>query len=458
MIFEAKLIGFKEGIKICLVWLVLYSYLLSKERKELIKPFYAGLALSAAAAFLSLLLPAGLISKDDAGNIISMSFAAFLILSGAALYHASGVNLFFGKGDVRSGASAGILVISGSLLFFLPDFAGSVLYLQGLAILKDDLLMTWASACAGLLIAGIVFFSFMKFYKPYRLGSFFGLPQLFLFLSMAKLFGGGIKGISELSLIPSVQRGFMKFIHDFIHQTFVLLLVPDHPILKKTAWDFIGIFFGAGFASAVSLLLLLSLPALFIRHSLFYPLPEPQGDTNASRRRIWALMLSDRRKKALPVMVFMVFIVAAWFSYGGEAVSKIYKPQPRPLAADGGIVRIPVKDPAGDIMDGRLHKFSLFHEGEVIRIMAVRRSDDSVSVCLDACEICPPDGYGQRDDHLVCVYCGTPIAVDSVGEPGGCNPIPLSADVGERFITIEMSEILKKWSFVNSVKTSEGVK
>jgi hypothetical protein len=68
-----------------------------------------------------------------------------------------------------------------------------------------------------------------KLYKPFWLGSFFALPQLLLFFAMVKLFGSGIKGITELSLIPSVQRGFMKFIHDFVHQTFVMLMVPDHP-------------------------------------------------------------------------------------------------------------------------------------------------------------------------------------------------------------------------------------
>jgi uncharacterized membrane protein len=83
----------------------------------------------------------------------------------------------------------------------------------------------------------------------------------------------------------------------------------------------------------------------------------------------------------------------------------------------------------------------------------IRKPDRSLSVCLDACEICPPVGYGQRENHVVCIYCDTPIAVGTLGQPGGCNPIPLEADIDERFITIKMEEILKKWKFVKSEKT-----
>jgi uncharacterized membrane protein len=448
IIFEAKLVGFKEGLKIGLVWLVFYSYLLSNKKKELIKPFYAALALSFFLAFSSLFFSDNLISKEIIGKIISFSFAIFLIISGAALYHSSGVNLI-GKGDFlnKIPVSSSIVFLL-TLFFFLPDSTGSLIFLKELAFIKENEVMTYLSAFLGLLIASVIFFTLIKLYRPYGLGSFFDLPQLLLFLAMVKLFGSGISGISELSLIPSVQRGFMKFIHDLVHQTFVMLMVPDHPLLKMTTWNFIGFFFGSGFASIISLFLLLTLPAIFIYHTLFKPLPEPHGGTKISRRKIKSLMLSDRRRKALPVILFSVFILLTWFSHGEETVSKIYTPEPRPVVMDRGFIIIPLKDPAMDLMDGRLYKFSLRYEGEEIRIIVIRKSDNALSVCLDACEICPPAGYGQRDDHVVCIYCNTPIAVDSLGEPGGCNPIPLAAEIDDRYIRIEMKEILKKWGFL----------
>jgi hypothetical protein len=455
LIFEAKLIGFKECLKIGLIWLVFYSYLLSNKKRSLIRPFYAGLFVSLLLGLLVLFLPENLSSKDIIGNVIYMSFALFLVFSGMSLYHSSGVNLF-GRVDFfrHSGLSA-FIVFSMTSLFILPDIAGSLLYLGQLGLMEENVMMTFLSAVAGFVIAGVIIFAVVKLYKPYWLGDFFGLPQLLLFLAMVKLFGSGINGIAELSLIPSVQKGFVKFTHDLVHQTFVLLMVPDHLILKKTTWDFIGIFFGPGAASAASFIILLSIPAIFIYHSLFQPLPELSEGTRVSRRMSGALILSDRRKKALPVILFAVFIAAAWFSYGGEQVSAIYKPEPRPVIQDNGMVLIPLKDPSADLNDGMLHTFSLIHEGEVIRIITIKKADNSLSVSLDACEICPPEGYGQREGHVVCLYCSTPIPVDTLGEPGGCNPIPLTVVIDENFVRIEMKEILKKWSFVNALKNDE---
>jgi hypothetical protein len=346
MIFEAELIGLKEGVKLCVVWLVFYSYLLSTERESLMRPFYASLAFVLLVSFLSFFVPEDILLKSHVSNIIFMSLAIFFLLSGSVLYHFSGVSLF-GKGEFFSRRPVSVaLVFILTLLFFLPDTFGVLIYLRELAFLSESTFTTYVSAVAGFFIFAAVFIAFLKLYKPYGVGSFFDLPQFLLFLAVVKLLGSGVKGVLEISLIPSVQRGFMKFTHDLVHQTFVLLMVPDHPLLKETTWDFIGIFFGPNLASIASLIILLALPALFIHHSLFKSPPEPEGETRVSRRKIRALILSDRRKKALPVMIFVIFILIAWFSYGGEAVSRIYEPEPRPVVADRGRIVLPLKDPS----------------------------------------------------------------------------------------------------------------
>jgi uncharacterized membrane protein len=460
LIYEAQLVGFKEGIKIGIVWLVFYSFLLLNDRKALIKYFYLGLGAALLISSLSLFLPQGFVVKEYLSNIISMSFALFLISSGAALLHVSGTNLFGSRvvpGILQAPPAIPVLVFLTSILFFLPDTIGSVYFLRELSFMREDALMTGISAVMGLVIALVIIFAVVKLYKPYGIGSFFAIPQLLLFLAVVKLLGSGIQGIAELSLIPSVQSGIMKFTHDFIHQVFVFLMVPDHPLLKTTVWDFIAFFFGPNFASVVSLFILLVLPLMFIHHSLLTPLPEPDAEKMAERRKLKALLLSDRRKKALPVLVFIGCIVFAWFFKSAETVSQIYIPSPKPVVVDRGTVVIPVKDPTMNLKDGRLHIFSLVHEGEEIRILILKKSDNSLSVCLDACEICPPEGYGQRADHVVCIYCGTPIHNDTLGIPGGCNPIPLTVQIDETFIRIKLDEILKKWGFIRAGESKEGL-
>lgn len=455
---EAKLIGFKEGFKIAIVWLVFFSYLVKNDKKSLIKFINSGIITSFIISIIISVLPEGFLAGPYISNIIATSFAFFLIASAAALFHASGTKLF-GNAGILSGsfsgertiiADAAVFVLT--VVFFAPDSAGSILFLKELTFIRDGDVMTYVYALLGFILAVFIIFLVVRFYRPYWIGSYFDVPQLLLFLAIVKLLGSGIKGIAELSLVPSVQRGFMKFVHDFVHQTLLLFMVPDHPLLKATVWNFIGIFFGADLASYTSLIILLFFPLMFIYFSLFRPLPEPVGKTAVQKRKIKSLILSDRRKKALPVILFTGLILITWFSQRGETVSQIYVPEPRPVLIENNFVNIPLKDPTMDVRDGRLHKFSFIHENEEIRIIVFSKPDSSLSVSLDACEICPPEGYGQRGDHVVCLYCRTPIHIDTLGSPGGCNPVPLSAAVDSRFIRIRLSEILDKWGFVQAGK------
>jgi uncharacterized membrane protein len=458
VIYEALAVGFKESFKIGIVWLVFYAFLVINDRKTLLKPFVAGI-ISVAVISLSLFfLPHSHMLKEYMRNFVSMSFAFFLIASVGALLNASGVKLFepvkgLGKNDVF----VNISVLFATIFFFLPDITGAVLFVQELSVLTEQGFTTFSSAIAGFLVAGLIFAAIIKYVNLNFVGSFFGLPQILLFLAIVKLLGGGAKGLTEISLIPSVQRGLMKFSHDVIHQMFVLLMVPDHPLLRTTVWDFIGIFFGPTIAYIESLLLLLLFPLMFVYYSLFKPLPEPEALTGAERRKKRHTILSERRRKALPVAGFVGIIFIVWFSQGGETVTQLYNPKPRPVVEDKGMVMIPLKDPSMDLMDGALHKFSLSYQGEEIKLLIIRRSDNTLSVCLDACEICPPEGYAQREGHVVCIYCQTPILIDSLGEQGGCNPIPLKAEVEEGFVKIDFNEIVKKWKYVKSGKSKEVI-
>ncbi len=464
VVSEALVIGLKEGFKAGIVWLVFRSYLILRNKPYLIKPFYIGISISFFLAVVFMALPVYVVGKESLGKLVEMSFAVFLLSSGAALFHASGTGLF---GKTGGGGTAfegnrgdwikGLLIFFITLFFFFPDTLGSVLYLRNLSFMKQAVFMTHASAFIGFLFAAFIIVFINKFLRPSLIGSFFNLPQFLLFLSIVKLLGGGTRGFTELSLIPSVQRGIMKFTHDVIHQTFVMFMVPDHTLLKTTIWNFIAIFFGPNIASFAALFILLLLPLLFIYQSLFEPLPESEALTGAKRRKIIHLMLSDRRRKAIPVFFFIGFILFAWFSQSGESVSRLYDPEPRPVVEERGKVLIPLHDPTMDLMDGMVHKFSLTHGEETIRLLIIKKSNNALSVCLDACEICPPEGYGQRGDYVVCIYCGTPIPLDSLGQPGGCNPIPLSYAVDERFVKIEVAEILKRWEMVKTGKGKKAV-
>ena len=242
----------------------------------------------------------------------------------------------------------------------------------------------------------------------------------------------------------------MKFIHDVVHQTFVLLLVPDHPLLKTTTWNFIGTFFGPQFASYAALVLLLVIPSVFMYHSVTDPLPFIDTANRPEKRKKTAIVVSGRYRKSVPVIIYMLVIVSAWFFTTDRTQSRIFNPDPDPVVAEDGKIIIPVRSITTDLLDGRLHKYSFQHKGEEMRLLILKKKEGVLSVSLDACELCPPEGYGQRNDRLICLYCGTPIAVNSLGQPGGCNPIPLIADIDSKSVKIGVDEIVRKWGYVNS--------
>jgi uncharacterized membrane protein len=107
------------------------------------------------------------------------------------------------------------------------------------------------------------------------------------------------------------------------------------------------------------------------------------------------------------------------------------------------MLEIPLIDKFGDISDGKMRKYAIARNGESYRFIVMMKPDGEVVAVLDACKICPPRGYVQRADHVVCKYCNTPMPTQSLGQPGGCNPIPVKYQVQGDVVLIRKSEILK---------------
>lgn len=453
-IIEAAVIGIKEAVKLGAVWLVFSAFLSAANKQKLIIPFYLGVLLTLLISIASLFVQPGLLTGDVLVRLIGYTFFIFFLGSAAALYQSFGVRLLKLKGNMP----LKFIIVLLTVFYFSPDLIGSCMFIRELSLMKEIYLPTYLSAAVGfglsLALAAIGLRRFRGF-----AGRFFGIGQFLLFLSLVKLLGGGIKGFAELSLIPSVERGVMKFVHDVVHQIFVFLMVPDHPLLKTTVWNFIGVFFGSTFATAVVLLLLLAPAMVFLYHSFTSPVPEPAGTmVAAEKRKIKASLRADRRRKAVPVAIFICVVLVSWFSAKGERMSRLYNPKPRPVVEDKGTLVIPFTDPTMDIMDGRLYKFSLLLEEDNIVILVVRKPDGKLAACLDACEICPPEGYGQTEGEVICIYCMTPIPIETLGKPGGCNPIPLKAAVTDNDIRIDIKEIALKWQDVKTGKAKEQIR
>ncbi|MBE5970471.1 MAG: DUF2318 domain-containing protein [Lachnospiraceae bacterium] len=77
------------------------------------------------------------------------------------------------------------------------------------------------------------------------------------------------------------------------------------------------------------------------------------------------------------------------------------------------------------VEDGHLHRFAYTTEdGVQVKFIIVQKPGTTTyGVGLDACDICGDAGYYERGDQIVCRRCDVVMNKNTIGLPGGCNPI-----------------------------------
>jgi uncharacterized membrane protein len=106
-----------------------------------------------------------------------------------------------------------------------------------------------------------------------------------------------------------------------------------------------------------------------------------------------------------------------------------------------------------DLEDGKLHKFSVREKGREARFFVMMTPPDKLAVTLDACAICKPEGYGQAEGSVICYYCKTLIPLETVGKPGGCNPVPVPFEEKGEAVSIDALTLLNIWGNTVSATT-----
>lgn len=169
---------------------------------------------------------------------------------------------------------------------------------------------------------------------------------------------------------------------------------------------------------------------------------EPAGRGAARRLQLAASLRARRWRNAL---VGVAVLVAAVLAYQDFYASRPPSLSPAaPVVADaGGHVRIPV---AG-VKDGQLHRYAyITSAGHRVRFFLINKYDadhPDIGVVYDACMLCGDTGYIQQGDEIICVSCNVRIFRPSIGQAGGCNPIPLPHEIDSGTIVISADELEK---------------
>jgi uncharacterized membrane protein len=249
--------------------------------------------------------------------------------------------------------------------------------------------------------------------------------------------------VVRIAIQPSVGSNVEVIIsrvaHDWMHVLVILFQVPDHVYLSDAVWSVIGFVFMKTTGMLMNLAVFIGIVLFVIVRQAAIPLPLKEDETPPDRRRRWARLKVQRRIAFAPVLVATVLF--GWLTYAGWASQGTPKtPVPTPLPRAGIEV--------ASLADREVHSFTFGEAGDK-RVIAILKPDGSYAVCLDACLICPPDGYAQLGADLFCLYCGTPIPIDTVGQPGGCNPIPLMFEHRGARLVFDTASAEQTWKEAN---------
>ncbi|MDR1626823.1 MAG: Fe-S-containing protein [Spirochaetia bacterium] len=168
--------------------------------------------------------------------------------------------------------------------------------------------------------------------------------------------------------------------------------------------------------------------------------PGESGANPAQRRKIRAALRSRKRWSAAVIagFLFAVLSLTALKAYDEQEV--VLSPA-EPMTIKDGEVLVALDT----IMDGRLHRYEYTAaDGAQMRFIIIRKNESAFGVGLDACDICGPTGYYERDSEVICKLCDVVMNKQTIGFKGGCNPVPLAYTLRGGNMVIKTEDLEKE--------------
>lgn len=382
-------------------------------------------------------------------SVLGVSFLFLWGISVAAIYRSTGRGVKISRGErlVNTSLFAGFVACLASMV------AGAVCTCR-LPSTDSTTLTFIVLALAACALAYALAFAAVALEK--LLSPAFTVSMSGMLAAVVALLLFSSSSILRLDLFSPLSMKVMKGAHDFVHQFMESILIPDHLFVRPIIWKYIGFLFGkeVGFWGGM---VIWFTPAILIALAIrFKRLPSVghirQG---AQRRTLLAAAIGERRYRlVIPVFSVLIFAAAAYQSRFPSV--EYWDPKPVPVSANqAGEIFIPKKGEI-DLEDGKLHKYLFKQGGREARFFILMTPAGKLTVDLDACSICKPDGYGQAEGTVICYYCVTLIPLETVGKTGGCNPVPLPFVEKDEGVAIDGMTLLNSWG--TTVQTTSGVK
>ncbi len=408
--FQTFIITLREGVEAALVIAIAVAYLRKAGREALLGTVYRAFA----AAFVASLAAGWALTRLQIGE---EAFSGWTLLASAGFVlgmvlwmnrHARGV-----KGEIETRLQQEVLTPAarwGIFLFVflmvLREGIETVLLLAAIRFDSSGILDVLALVL-GLGLAVLFGVSFVRGSIRINLRSFFKVTTVILLVVVAQLVLTGLHELSEAQILPGGPRE--------------MALIG--PIVRN------DVFFLVTILALAAVMLLMEwrgrraprfndLQGAVLRKAVW----------SARRERFWMLA-------SCSAATLFILTLTAEFIYARSAAE--LSPAV-PLEAVQGQVRIPV----ATVNDGELHRFAVQADGVSLRMIVIRRPDQSLATALDACELCGNQGYRQSGLNVVCKNCSSAIFIPSIGVRGGCNPVPLTSRVEGDQLIVESRDLV----------------
>lgn len=417
---QALIVTLREGVEAALIVGITLAYLKKIGRTDLRRTVYFALI----AAFVSSIGVAIALSRtqfnQDVFEGVVMLVAAFFVVTmiwfmGRAAKKLKGEIETKVGGFAAKGSGLGLFLFV--FLMVLREGVETVLILAAVEFNSTELL-SFMGTLIGVILAIIFGVMFVKGSVRINLQRFFRVTTVILVFVAAQLLVSGLHELSENGILPSSKQE--------------MALIG--PIVRNDLFFFITI---------------LALAALMIlfdqRRRQGAPPPTSGSGAAASGTAVESRALqrkaqwSARKEKLWSTAVYassfiFIILVTAQFIYAKSTSSLSPAHE---LTISKGQLEIPL----AEVSDGQLHRYAVNVEGKEVRFLLFKKPDGSVVSVLDACQICGPVGFYKSGAQIICKNCSAPVNPQSVGQAGGCNPIPIKSTTSGQEVVITQADL-----------------
>lgn len=404
---QSLVITLREGVEAALIVGITLVYLAKIGRADLRRVVYAALGVAIVMSVALAVLFARFEVNQETFEGWVMLGAAALTISMIIFMMRTARKL---RGEIETKVSAFadrgsvIGLFAFVFLMVLREGVETVLVLSAVS-LNSAQLMDFLGTLVGVALAVVFGVMFVKGSVRINLQKFFRITTVILFFVAAQLLISGLHELSEGGVLPASRRE--------------MALIG--PIVRNDMFFFVTILFLAG---------------LMVLFEWRRRAPVATSGSQAEQRKAqWTARRERLWMSSVYASSFLfIVLITAQFIYAKSTTS--LSPATEISFVDG-VARIPL----AQVSDGELHRYSAILQGTPVRFLLYQKPDGKVVATLDACQICGPVGFYHTHDGIICANCAAPVNPQAVGQPGGCNPIPLKAETTGDSVVVSQTEL-----------------